>query len=65
MDESESRWRVYRATFDTNIFLRASGTALPRLVISILETYQQEDGSIRIPEAIVPYMGGVEVIELT
>ena len=36
-----------------------------RLVIAILETYQQEDGSSRIPEAIVPYMGGVEVIELT
>ena len=45
--------------------LNASGTALPRLIIAILETYQQEDGSIRIPEAIVPYMGGVETIELT
>ena len=45
--------------------LNASGTALPRLIIAILETYQQADGSIRIPEAIVPYMGGVEVIELT
>ena len=45
--------------------LNASGTALPRLIIAILETYQQEDGSIRIPEAIVPYMGGVETIDLT
>ncbi len=45
--------------------LNASGTALPRLVIAILETYQQEDGSIRIPEALIPYMGGVETIELT
>lgn len=43
--------------------LNGSGTALPRLVIAILETYQQEDGSIRIPEALQPYMGGVETIE--
>ena len=42
--------------------LNASGTALPRLVIAILENYQQADGSIRIPEAIKPYMGGIEQI---
>lgn len=39
--------------------LNASGLALPRVVIAILENYQQSDGSIRIPEVLKPYMGGV------
>ena len=39
--------------------LNASGLALPRVVIAILENYQQSDGSIRIPEVLTPYMGGV------
>lgn len=38
--------------------LNGSGLALPRVVISILETYQQPDGTVRIPEVLVPYMGG-------
>ncbi len=41
--------------------LNGSGLALPRVVISILENYQQADGTIAIPEALKPYMG-VEVI---
>lgn len=42
--------------------LNGSGLALPRTVIAILETYQQKDGSIAIPEVLQPYMGGVKVI---
>jgi seryl-tRNA synthetase len=42
--------------------LNGSGVALPRLVLCILETYQQADGSVVIPEAIRPYMGGLERI---
>jgi len=42
--------------------LNASGVALPRLVIAILENYQQEDGTVNIPEAIVPYMNGLDKI---
>lgn len=42
--------------------LNASGTALPRLVIAILENYQQEDGTIQIPELLKPYMGGIDLI---
>ena len=38
--------------------LNGSGTALPRLMVAILETYQREDGGIDIPDALVPYMGG-------
>ena len=37
--------------------LNGSGTALPRLYVALLETYQQPDGSILIPPALVPYMG--------
>lgn len=42
--------------------LNASGVALPRTVIAILENYQQPDGSIIIPEVLRPYMGGIERI---
>ena len=42
--------------------LNASGVALPRLVIAILENYQQADGTVRIPEVIIPYMDGLEKI---
>jgi seryl-tRNA synthetase len=42
--------------------LNGSGVALPRTVIAILENYQQADGSVIIPEALRPYMGGLETI---
>ncbi|MFH1652258.1 MAG: serine--tRNA ligase [Chloroflexota bacterium] len=38
--------------------LNGSGVALPRLLIAVLESYQQADGSIRIPEALQPFFGG-------
>ncbi len=38
--------------------LNGSGLALPRIVIAILENYQQADGSIVVPEVLQPYMGG-------
>jgi len=37
--------------------LNGSGLALPRVVIALLENYQQADGSVKVPEALVPYMG--------
>ena len=37
--------------------LNASGLALPRTVIAVMENYQREDGSIEVPEALRPYMG--------
>ena len=43
--------------------LNGSGLAVGRTVAAILENYQQEDGSVIIPKALVPYMGGVEVIK--
>ncbi len=42
--------------------LNGSGLALPRTVIAILENYQQEDGSVLIPEVLRPWMGGMEAI---
>lgn len=43
--------------------LNGSGVALARLVVAILENYQQADGTVLIPEALVPYMGGMTKIE--
>lgn len=37
--------------------LNGSGTALPRLYVALIETYQQADGSISVPEALQPYLG--------
>jgi seryl-tRNA synthetase len=42
--------------------LNGSGLAVGRTLIAIMENYQQADGSIRIPEALIPYMAGMEVI---
>jgi seryl-tRNA synthetase len=43
--------------------LNASGLALPRVVIAILENYQYADGSVGIPQVLKPYMGGLDRIE--
>ncbi|MDO8137793.1 MAG: serine--tRNA ligase [Candidatus Brocadiales bacterium] len=43
--------------------LNGSGVALPRTLIAILEGYQQEDGSVGVPEALRPYMDGLAVIK--
>jgi len=40
--------------------LNGSGVALPRTILALLEAYQQADGTIRLPEALRPYMGGLE-----
>ncbi|MGE5280215.1 MAG: serine--tRNA ligase [Deltaproteobacteria bacterium] len=43
--------------------LNGSGVALPRVVVAILENFQQADGSVVVPEPLRPYMGGLEKIE--
>jgi seryl-tRNA synthetase len=43
--------------------LNASGVALPRTVVAILEYYQNDDGTVTVPEALRPYLGGQDVIE--
>ena len=42
--------------------LNGSGLALPRCLIAILETYQQADGSVAVPDVLRPYMGGMDRI---
>ncbi len=42
--------------------LNGSGLALPRVMIAVMENYQQADGRIVVPEVLRPYMGGIEVI---
>ncbi len=43
--------------------LNGSGLAVGRTVAAILENYQQEDGSVVVPAALIPYMGGCEIIK--
>jgi seryl-tRNA synthetase len=42
--------------------LNGSGVAVGRALVAVLENYQQADGSVRVPDALKPYMGGAEVI---
>lgn len=41
--------------------LNGSGTALPRLFVALVETFQQPDGTVRLPEALRPYFGGERI----
>ena len=43
--------------------LNGSGLAVGRTMVAVLENYQNEDGSITVPTALIPYMGGVKVIQ--
>ncbi len=43
--------------------LNGSGTAVGRALIAVMETYQQQGGSIAVPDVLQPYMGGVKVID--
>ena len=42
--------------------LNGSGVATPRLLVALLETYQQQDGSIQLPEVLSPYMGSAGLL---
>jgi seryl-tRNA synthetase len=43
--------------------LNGSGLGMPRTLIAVMETFQQADGSIKVPEVLKPWMGGIEVIK--
>lgn len=45
--------------------LNGSGLAIGRTLVAILENYQEEDGSVRVPEVLQPYMGGMEKINMS
>ncbi|WP_208560670.1 serine--tRNA ligase [Marinilactibacillus kalidii] len=57
----------YRREADNKIdfvhTLNGSGLAIGRTVAAILENYQQEDGTVKVPEVLVPYMGGITEIK--
>ena len=57
------RYRTEEGKVEFVHTLNGSGLALPRVIIAILENYQQADGSVVIPEVLRPYMGGQEVIQ--
>jgi seryl-tRNA synthetase len=42
--------------------LNGSGLAVGRTLVAVMENYQQDDGRIRVPHALQPYMGGIEVV---
>jgi seryl-tRNA synthetase len=42
--------------------LNGSALAVGRTMIAVLENYQRADGTVAVPEALVPYLGGLEVI---
>jgi seryl-tRNA synthetase len=42
--------------------LNGSGLALPRVMIAVLETYQNASGTVTVPEVLLPYMGGIKVL---
>jgi seryl-tRNA synthetase len=54
------RYRTAEGKVEFVHTINGSGVALPRLVVAILENYQQSDGSVDLPDAIVPYMDGVK-----
>ena len=55
----------YRKSSDNKLefvhTLNGSGLATPRLMVALLETYQNKDGSITIPEVLIPYFGEKEI----
>ena len=42
--------------------LNGTALAISRAIVAILENYQQEDGSVKIPEVLIPFMGGIDTI---
>ncbi len=59
---AQVRYRDENGTVKLAHTLNGSGLAVGRTVAAIMENYQNEDGSIDIPEVLIPYLGGVEQI---
>jgi seryl-tRNA synthetase len=60
----KARYRPEAGSKETRFVhtLNGSGLAVGRTLVAVLENYQQTDGTIRVPEALKPYFGGIEVI---
>src|SRR4051812_12862146 len=65
--EFQTRRLDTRARFDGDVrpvaTLNGTLCAMPRAIVAILETHQQADGSVRVPKALQPWLGGREVLE--
>lgn len=59
-----ARYRVGEGKPDFVHTLNGSGVALGRALIAVMENYQTQTGAITIPEALRPYMGGMEEISV-
>lgn len=59
------RYRSFEGKVEQVHTLNGSGLAVGRTVVAILENYQQADGSVKIPEVLIPYMGGVKEITVS
>ena len=59
----KARWRDEAGKIDLVHTLNGSGLAVGRTLIAIVENYQDLLGRIHVPKVLVPYMGGIEVIE--
>jgi seryl-tRNA synthetase len=60
----QARWRNPESSKPELVHtLNGSGVAVGRALVAILENYQQADGSIGIPTALVPYMGGANLLQ--
>ena len=59
----KTRYKEFGSTENSFVHtLNASGLAIGRAIIAILENYQNEDGSITVPDILINYMGGLERI---
>ncbi len=59
----QARWRAKGGKPELVHTLNGSGLAVGRTLVAVMENYQQDDGSITIPEALRPYMGGVNQLQ--
>ena len=59
----QARWRNAQGKTELVHTLNGSGLAVGRALVAVLENHQQADGSIRVPAALRPYLGGLELIK--
>jgi seryl-tRNA synthetase len=59
----QARFRNTQGKIELVHTLNGSGLAVGRTLVAVLENYQNADGSVTVPEALRPYMGGVEAIK--
>ncbi|HEX3061854.1 MAG TPA: serine--tRNA ligase [Usitatibacter sp.] len=58
----QARWRNPQGKVEPVHTLNGSGVAVGRALVAVLENYQNADGSVTVPKALVPYMGGTTVL---